>query len=348
MKKMKRNFAGGMLAAVLLCCGGCGQNKNDSTAANGSQSRQANVFEMPTYSRIVNAYNDIHYKKNLGQDFNAIIGLIQGGKTINRDGVEEMDFCSPVRGKNDNLSWSFDLSAHEKELAEALRKDGDGYYRMKTEEYKANPSEENLHPVNPTIRAVNAQNEDFAVARLDQSSFPRCSAEVIKKIAPETADARYQIMEKPGQTNDGEHSAEASAWKITENLYFLLTADFSGAWHPRTYCFILYDGTGEPEAFASFDSLPSTEYGRAAINSLQGNPYSMNNLAVLMYRGEVNRYTPSDELIEMLLTTSAERGCLEAMYNLGIFYRDQKDAEKSQRYFDQAKAKGYRHIGKTK
>ena len=187
--------------------------------------------------------------------------------------------------------WPFDIAGFERELERRMVRGEDGCYRLRDEDGTEVAA-------NPTIRWANAEIASWATRELD-----RCSP----RLTPRECEALLGSEEMP----EG-----AAAWRLDPQHCFLLeTGD--GAWNPRTYTFLLWDGTNDPSILASFDSFPGDREAVAAL-LLGHRASSANNLAVLEWRHQSLRDSMIPGRIRQFLELARDAGVPVAERNLEV------------------------------
>ena len=91
----------------------------------------------------------------------------------------------------------------------------------------------------------------------------------------------------------------------------------------------------------SFESLPSLAIGNTVLDAYAGNAQALNNLAVLWYCGIANPKDYDEKAVIDMLERSSQLGCAAAVYNLGILYYNRGEKDKAEKFFFEAKKKGY-------
>ena len=189
--------------------------------------------------------------------------------------------------------WPFCVEAFEATL-ESKMKIGEQGYQLIGEDGE-------LLPRNPTVRWVNGKVEAWAIGQLD-GRFKRMSAETYCKM--------FEEEEVP---------ENLLAWQIDKLYYVLIESSTEGAWNPREYVFLIWDGNRSPVVVASFGSFPNAKEATAAL-CYHCDAASRHNLAVLEWQHRSHRQTMSPRRIEAFLKLAQEREVPTASANLKILY----------------------------
>lgn len=236
----------------------------------------------------------------------------------------------------DVAKWPFDIARIEGLLEKVLDRAEDGSYRLKRDGDGAN---DNLQERSANALAyVNKVIADWAVMQLD-GKFERCDAKTVMALAGYRVDLNpnfwhsFSILTKKGLFGGG--SAEVggwiSAWKITDQLYLVLTSELSAEGRPRDYQFVKWDGSKD-WPIAGFEEFPDAARALTVMRVTES-PVAANNLAALVHAREANRRIYMPEYVEQLLRRSAAGGCEKAFHNLGVLMEEQGDAEQAKAFF---------------
>ena len=241
------------------------------------------------------------YQRNtLGTDGEKVLAEIYGRQVP----AEKQDYTfaklpDSLKGFD---KWNFDVYAHDREQEKNLVKDETGHYRLKDDNYDEQPSEERLHPFNPSVRAINRFNELYAEKVLGEAGYKRCD-ELFQKEKPQ----KYEVY------------ASVMAWQIEADIYLVRTCDSTGAWRMRKYSFVLLQD-GEEIPVVSFSSLPSFEIARIVKGVIQEVPEAYNNMAVIMENRLTAFGSYDEEEVEILFKMAVKLGYAPALENLVLFY----------------------------
>ena len=190
--------------------------------------------------------------------------------------------------------WPFDVEAFEATLEAELVRDEKGLYLKKAEEG-------DTFPFNPTMRWVNAEMEQWAVAQLDAAftrMAPGVHAEMIGE--PEEEGEEVPMWAIPG---DGDE-------------YFAIEGS-DGAWNLRSYQYLIWDGKDSPTLFAEFYSFPSRKEA-VAMRMARHDSRSLHNMAVLYWRHRVFPMQFNPEEIKKMLEIAQQDGVSCAKANLEV------------------------------
>ena len=271
----------------------------------------ANVpFEIPRslVVRMQNAYSVVRDKSlNITNNFDGeeVFGLSQCGFS---NAVEiasrqrgEMKFCCDLLTEDERAAvWPFDVESFEAELESKMVCDEEGLYRLKPEfaEDIRGLKEDGLVAVNPTIRWVNHEMEQWATAQLDA---------VCKRMDDESFCKMSGAEVMPKGT---------IAWDMGEEEYFVISQGH-GAWEPRDYMFVLWKAGMDPYVVASLESFPNRKEG-VAIRGWRSSPICENNVAVLEWQHRSHRLSMNPWRMLEGLVGAAEEGIVIARDNLKI------------------------------
>lgn len=260
-------------------------------------------FDIPPslVCRMYQAHNAARDRRlNGGQPFDAeeLFGLMECGIT-NAEAIAaqprgEMRFCDDCLTDDKRRElWPFDVASFEAELEAKMVRDEDGLFRKKAEpDGSAAAGDEGLVASNPTIRWVNSEIEQWAIARLDEK-YTRLDDAALRKAAGNDAFPEGWLV-----------------WMLADMdgaREFFAIARGDGAWDPRYYMYILCDANGMT-VLASFDSFPN-RHEAATMLMLGDDIAAVHNLAVLEWRHRNFR---------MGMNPLRIRGCLEAAKRLNV------------------------------
>ncbi len=258
--------------------------------------------------RMQNAYSVVRDKSlNITNNFDGeeVFGLSQCGFS---NAVEiasrprgEMKFCYDLLTEDERAKiWPFDVESFEAELESMMVCDDEGLYRLKPEfaEKAGGLKEDGLVAVNPTIRWVNHEMEQWAIQQMD-AKFSRIDEKTFRKISGEET-----IPE------------EIVAWTMGDEEYFMIVRS-DGAWNSRDYMYVLWRDGDDPCLVASLDSFPNRKEG-VAIRGWRYESICVNNVAVLEWQHRSRRLAMNPWIIAHGLAISAEDGLTIAEYNLKV------------------------------
>ena len=255
--------------------------------------------EMFLINKIYCSY--LGYQKNeYGEDGEAVLAKIHGKTTPNGECAYTYATLPDTLKCFDR--WDFDVYAHDREQEKKMAKDKMGLYRLKEDGYDDHPSEEKLHPFNPSVRDINRNNELYAEDVLKKAGYKRCD-DLFQKEKPEENEPFPSVM----------------AWEIEANTYLEKTYDNTAAWRVRKYTFVLREND-EMIPVVSFNSLPSPEIARTVRGVIQEVPEAYNNMAVIMENRLTAFGSYDEEEVEILFKMAVKLGYAPALENLVLFY----------------------------
>ena len=171
----------------------------------------------------------------------------------------EMAFCDDQLSEKARESlWPFEVEAFEKTLEAKMVCDKDGWFRL-LRKYASDVDKGLLAPV-PTHKAANLELSGDEALMPSNPTFRWVNGEV-EKWATAQMDAKFKRLDAKTFTRLwwGKTPPEgAVAWLLDEKVheYFVITRS-SGAWNPRQYAYILWDGKDKRAVVAAFDSFPN-------------------------------------------------------------------------------------------
>ena len=233
----------------------------------------------------------------------------------------EMAFCDDQLSEKERESlWPFEVEAFEKTLEAKMVRDKDGWFRLLRKHASdasngpiapvatrkaanpESPGDEELEPSNPTFRWVNGEVEKWATAQMD-SKFKRLDEKTFARLGWGKAPPEGPV-----------------AWLLDEkvNEYFVISRR-SGAWNPRQYTYLLWDGKDRRMVVASFDSFPNRKEA-AAMRTYICDVAALHNLAVLAWRHRIDVFDMKPWRIQSMLEMSKKRDVPTAEGNLRVLY----------------------------
>lgn len=249
--------------------------------------------------------------------------------------LKRMKFCPWKPGTND--LWKIDMDDFEKMMASNLVKLADGAYRIRKVD---GDGEEKCQTVRDTYQAANLFGEALAIAKLDKD-YKRCNVEEVKSVWSKfnkTVDwgktLAFDGREIPlSELPDGMESTLAM-WRMPSEIYFGIRSYPKSEFGQRQYFFakICDDGT----SFDFFAELPSRVIGNAMLGADTGDADAINNYAVLFYAGVANGGCYEEDAVVKLLFIAAKKGCVTAMYNLGVLYENRGEESKAKECYKAA------------
>jgi len=226
--------------------------------------------------RMYQAHNAARDRRlNGGQplDVEELFGLMGCGIT-NAEAIAaqprgEMRFCDDCLTDDKRRElWPFDVESFESALEAKMVRDEEGLFRKKAgSDGSAAAGDEGLVASNPTIRWVNNEIEQWAVARLDEK-YTRLDDAALRKAAGNDAFPEGWLV-----------------WMLADKgvaREFFVIARGDGAWNPRYYIDLICDDNGM-SIIASFDSFPNRREA-AAMRMFGDDIAAVHNLAVLEWR----------------------------------------------------------------
>lgn len=296
MKNYLKRIVGGLgaIACAVFVAAGCGRG-----GAGGEAE-----FDIPAslIDRMRVSYNLVRNKmtggaENLdGEEMMALMMLGYGNAPeIAERPRGEMVFADDGLGEEERRElWPFDVEAFEATLEAELVRDEKGLYLKKDEEG-------DTAPFNPTMRWVNAELEQWAVAQLD-AAFTRMAPGVHAEMTgePEEEGEEIPMWAIPGDGGE----------------YFAIERS-DGAWAVRSYQYVLWDGKGKPTLFGEFHSFPSRKEA-VAMRTARHDVRSLNNMAVLYWRHRVFPMNFDPAEIKEMLGIAQRMGVPCAKGNLAV------------------------------
>ncbi len=240
----------------------------------------------------------------------------------------EMKFCDDQLTEEERKSlWPFEVEAFEKSLEQKLVRDKGGRYRlvrkylsevaMTNDVFSPVPTlkaahlelrgDDELEASNPTIRWVNHQIEQWAIKQMD-SKFKRMDGKSFCKMSGDEKmpeDTFAWELDKMGEDGTGREC-------------FVIQRG-EGAWNPREYMYILWDGKDRVVPVASFASFPNRKEA-AALRMYICDIAALHNLAVLEWRHRVDSRAMSPLRIKLFLEKSKRLEVPTAEGNLKVLF----------------------------
>lgn len=222
----------------------------------------------------------------------ATIFKMENAEEISKRPRREMSLVDDLNSDAERKElWPFDIEAFEAQLEAQMVRGDDGCFCRREENG-------DLRPSNPTIRWVNAEIAKWAISALD-SKYQRMPPAIFCKMS-----------------GDETMPEGTWAWQL-DRLYYLVLAEREGAWNPRDYMIVLWNGSDDPFPVAVFDSFPNAKEATAAL-CLFSNAASHNNLAVLAWRHQIDRMRMDPWLIRRMLEEAAKAQVPTAEGNLAV------------------------------
>ena len=301
----KMNAISVAMLAIAMC--GCEPKPEQPP----SQAENAE-FDIPAslIVRMQNAYSVVR-NKNFGIvdafDGEEVFGLSQLGMENAAEIASrprgEMKFSTDLLTEAERAKfWPFDVESFEAELESKMVRDEEGLYRLKPEfgEGVGGLKEDGLVAVNPTIRWVNHEMEQWATAQLD-AVCNRMDDETFCKMSGDEA--------MPEGTK---------AWRMGEDEFFVISGS-DGAWEQRDYMFVLWQEGKDPCVVASLNSFPNREEGIALLG-WRDSSICANNVAVLEWQHRSQRLSMNPWRIKQMLFIAADEGVEVAKDNLKVLF----------------------------
>ena len=258
--------------------------------------------------RMQKAYNIVRDKSfNITNNFDGEewFGLSQWGVSNAFEIVSrprgKMKFCHDLLTEDERAKiWPFDVEPFEAELESKMVRDEEGMYRLKPKfaEDGGELKEDGLVAVNPTIRWVNHEMEQWAIAQLDA---------VCKRID----DEAFCKMSGDEVMPEG-----TLAWDMGEGEFFVISQN-DGAWETRNYMFVLWKEGMDSYVVASLESFPNRREG-VALRGWRDSPICANNVAVLEWQHRSQRTLMNPWRIMQGLLIAEEAGLIIARDNLSV------------------------------
>jgi hypothetical protein len=254
--------------------------------------------------------------------------------------LKKMQFCPWAASSND--LWRIDTASYEKWASEGVYELADGAYRF----YRG-PSERDddgsFASVSETYIAQNIAAESDAYQKLGEK-YRRCRTSEIKSLLGDRIDWETTLIAENEPILENlpkEVSSVIAMWQVSDNVYIGIRADYNTGFKARAYFFAAAEGGKSNGKIDSFESLPSRAIGNTVLDAYAGNVEALNNLAVLWYCGIANPKDYDEKAVIDMLERSSQLGCAAAVYNLGILYYNRGEKDKAEKFFSEAKEKGY-------
>jgi tetratricopeptide (TPR) repeat protein len=197
--------------------------------------------------------------------------------------------------------------------------------------------------VSETYIAQNIAAEADAYLKLGEKC-QRCKTSEIKSLLGARIDWETTLIaeNEPVLENLPEGvSSVIAMWRVLDNVYVGIRADHNTGFKARAYFFAAAEGGKSNGKIDSFEGLPSRAIGNTVLDAYAGNVEALNNLAVLWYCGIANPKDYDEKAVIDMLKRSSQLGCAAAVYNLGILYYNRGEKDKAEKFFSEAKEKGY-------
>ena len=253
---------------------------------------------------------------------------VANAEAIARRPRGEMKFCYDCLTDEERAAiWPLDVEAFEAELEKKMVLDQEGFYRLKPGVTDLPVNEDGLVAVNPTMRWVSKEIEQWAVKELD-ARYSRMEEEEF-----------CRIMEV------GAMSEDVKAWAIGEDEIFIIEQK-GGAWDVREYAYFIHVESIGWWCLATMESFPTRKEG-AALRVCLYNGAAMNNVAAMEWSHRSMTTDMRTQIIEMLLGRAVESGIKVASHNLevlfehipeletGEFEAGHRKLEETQEYYEQ-------------
>ena len=312
-----------MMAFVAVIATGASGAQNEATKAvtndvpDSTLEANAKPFNIPPslIFRMDVAHSVALSKElNISNDFDKLelVALGKAGFTnayeISMRPRGEMKFCDDQLSEGERKSlWPFEVEAFEKSLEQKLVRDKSGRYRLVRKYLSGNAKagDDELEASNPTIRWVNHEIERWAIQQLD-SKFKRMDGKSFCRMSGDEKmpeDMFAWELDKMGKDGSGREC-------------FVIQRG-EGAWNPREYMYLLWDGKDRVVPVASFASFPNRKEA-AALRTYVCDIAALHNLAVLEWRHRVNSVSMNPWRIKTYLEKAQKLGVPMAERNLKI------------------------------
>ena len=316
MKKQTQTLLAIIVSVILQCTlNASGNTQVEVVGTPATPLKQDEVFDMPAslvhrMQTACSAVRNRNLKTNI--DAEELFSLSEKDSGLTNAYViatrprGKMIFCDDqLSAKEREEVWPFNVEEFEKSLEKMMARDKDGLYRLKGEysKYAAPTNDDGLVAVNPTMRWINKQIEEWAIKELDKR-FKRMSEKDICKM--------FKINKLPKGTlvwvldKLGENGCECFAIEQCD-----------GAWNNRNYIYTLWDGADRVHTVAVFNSFPNRKEG-STIRAYICDVASIHNLAVLEWEHRIFRTSMNPFRIKKQLEISAEKEVPAAKANLKI------------------------------
>lgn len=255
--------------------------------------------------------------------------------------LKKMQFY-PWAASSNNL-WRIDTTSYEKLASEGLYELADGVYRFCRGPSDGNKDDVSFASVSETFITQNIAAESDAYQKLGEK-YRRCKTSEIKSLLGERIDWETTLIaeDKPILEDLPEGvSSVIAMWRVSDNVYIGIRADYNTGFKARAYFFAAAEGGKSNGKIDSFESLPSLAIGNTVLDAYAGNAQALNNLAVLWYCGIANPKDYDEKAVIDMLNRSSQLGCAAAVYNLGVLYYNRGEKDKAEKFFSEAKKKGY-------
>ena len=345
---MKKMMVICMCVAGAMVLGGCATNDEKTIEQDeGAISRMrwletveglSNVdFDIPPslMFRMQRAYNkarDRHFGITGDFDGEELHGLaneqVANAEEIASRPRGEMRFCYDCLTDEGRAAiWPFDVEAFESELEKKMVRDQEGFYRLKPGVTDLPVSEDGLVAVNPTMRWVNNEIEQWAIKELD-ARYLRLEGDEFCSCALQQTDQEWM-----------------KAWVIGEREMFIIVRQ-GDAWESREYVYTIHTESMGVCCVAAMASFPTRKEG-VALRDCPYNGVAMNNVAALEWSHRSMTTGMRALIIQMLLESAVESGVKVAAHNLevlfehipeletGEFEAGHRKLEETQEYYEQ-------------
>ena len=306
-------------------------------------------FRLPLLDQMEFGYHThVSYRHDAAQWFNRADELMREDSraALEMKGLKQpevlkkMKFCPWKPGTND--LWKIEATKNEEILRASLVELADGVYRSRMPRQKGD--EDAWKSVGETYWTVNEVMEAEAYKELDKV-YSRCKADVVREVMSDRATeedwAIIQIVEsghlKYSEIPKGKEFTLAM-WKIGDDLYFGIHASPRVLRGSRLYFFRKMEEWAErPLTMDFFHEMPSRAIGNVMLGADTGNAEAINNFAVLFYSGIANPGHYEQSAVIKLLKKAGMRGCMTALYNLGVLFENRGEKDKSKIFYDAAR-----------
>ena len=309
-----------------------------ATTAQKTEKKPETSFDIPP--SLMFRMSEAHYtalckELNLSNAFDRLemVALAKQGFTnvaelINRP-RGDMKFCDDLLTETERKElWPFEVEVFEKSLEAKMVHDKDGRFRLvskyindnaKTNDFLAPiptrkaakielSGDDGLEASNPTIRWVNHEIEQWAVKQMD-SKFKRMEEKAFCKMSgddkmPEGTFAWE--LEKIGKDGNG------------RECFVIQRRD--GAWAPREYLYILWDGKEKVVVVADFNSFPNRKEA-AAMRTYVCDAAALHNLAVMEWHHRIHGLSMNPWRIKLRLEKAKQLEVPTAEKNLNVLFQ---------------------------
>lgn len=306
--------------------------------------------DFPILEHMTRLYTCRYLNYKCGRDIDIEDLLREDGRpALRKEGLtpspklKRMRFCPMPASSN---GWPCSgMGRFRKHLLEGLHVQSDGGCRFHVKADGKGEEEERWVSLRGTFQLANYLCERYAFEELDASAV-RCSKDSASTVfGPLLGGEEWRnctILEGKRMPEFQELDRARptfAAWRITENVYLAIYADYDTGFCTRRYIVARTAGKDSSGYMALdlFDEMPTATIGKTVLGAIQNEANALNNLAVLNYAGIANPHNYDEAEVKKLLMRSAEQGNVTAMRNLAILHENRGESEKAGRFLEAAR-----------